>query len=93
METKTFFVYSDTEMEAIIKKVYGQEYEIAPGEQLGNGSNLAYEMEIDERYTRERVISWLGIKKFDSSMLRALLQDMVNNHNLPEGNYLIKVWW
>jgi hypothetical protein len=93
MKKQEFFVYDYKEMEEQIIKVYNQKYDIVASEELGNGSNLAYEMEIDERYTRERVISWLGIKKFDNWMLRSLLQDMVNNHNLPEGNYLIRIYW
>lgn len=93
METKTYNIYDYKEMETVIEKVYHQKYDIVASEELGNGSNLAYEIEINEEYNRERVVSWLGIKKFDNWMLRALLQDMVNNHNLPEGNYLIQVYW
>jgi len=93
METRTYNVYTYLEMEDIIEKIYGQHYDIVASEELGNGSNLSYELEINEEYNRERVISWLGIKKFDNWMLRGLLQDMVNNHNLPEGNYLIQVYW
>lgn len=93
METKNYYVYDYQEMEKQIEKVYHQEYDIVAGEVLGNGSCLTYELEINEEYNRERVVSWLGIKKFDNWMLRPILQDMVNRHNLPEGNYLIRIHW
>jgi len=82
------------EFEDLVKKEYGQDYEFVPDIECGNDSDHSYSIE------KEELDSWdaKSIEEFKSTgkysfMARRLLQDLVNNDKLPEGDFLITVSW
>lgn len=92
MKDVCYKVYDFGELEELILKTYGQEYDIHADEELSNEDVKTY-----DNMTHERLDEW-DIKNIDA--LRAgkpkmwslvvIIQDMVNNGVLQPGNYLLE---
>jgi len=92
---KTVLKVDYIDLESFIFEVYGAEYEIAPGEECGNNSNLKFligKEEIDTYY-RDKLQYWRMGEGEASFLLRTILTDLCNNDKLEAGEYIVNVYW
>jgi hypothetical protein len=88
-----YYTLGYSELERYFKTVYGHEYEIPPGEEIGQCSQEEdIELEqLDEYDTKQ-------LNKFKTTgqgnfLLRILMTDCCNIGLLPAGKYIIDVTW
>lgn len=86
-----FVDYGD--LEAKILETYGHEYEIPCMEEVGHCSK---EYDIDKEPLDEydiEAVDLLRQGKPKHYTLRVIMQDMVNNDVIPEGNWVVDINW
>jgi hypothetical protein len=92
MEQISIFKINASEFDDLVKKTYNQDFEFAASEEVSNDSNHLYEVKKNELLFPEVVQEFRDTGEY-CCISRYLLQDMVNNDVLPEGNYLITEYW
>jgi hypothetical protein len=96
MKTQLYYVMNYGELEKLITKTYAlkESYEFVAMELLGNDSSWVVHVEkepLDE--WQETCIQQLKAGQPNEHSTQTIMQDMVNNGQLPEGHYLVEVCW
>lgn len=94
---KTITEVNYNDLEKVIEDVYGAKYEIPSMEERGSGSGDMMEINIRTKvplraYDCEEIIK-LRAGKPSQWILRTIMQDMVNNREIPEGFYIVDISW
>ena len=94
--TTTYIEVDYSDLDAFISEVYGHDFESAACEEWSNDSQ--HKIIIPGKYVfsdddYESIQRFRRGDGYDSFILRAIMQNMVNNDVLPPGNYLISVSW
>lgn len=100
MRTVTYFVYDYKDMQKVIKRYFHREYDIIAEEEAHNGTNITIEdlkwQKKPNKDDEEEIKLWKrGVSGEDAPFitLEMLIQYMINNMALPNGNYLVEVNW
>lgn len=90
----TYKVISYGDIDNLIRKTYGHEFDIVADQEVCNGANLNFNVSKGtvESYDKQRLESFVefGTGHFIGHLI---LTDLCNKDLLEEGNYLIKVSW
>lgn len=85
--------YND--FDRIVQEVYDKPYEIVADEEAGNYQAKTYgdvkKEELDE-FDVEQLEKFKNTGKY-YYLSRIILQDLVNNDYLPEGDFVIEIFW
>jgi hypothetical protein len=87
------------DFESIVQAVYDQEYEFVADVECGNDSEHSFtdvtKGSLDKYgpYDRQTLEEFKSIGKYGYGTARILLNDLVDQELIPEGNYLITVSW
>lgn len=92
MKKKTVIEMDYKELETLVKKTYGQEYNFVEDEECGNDSSHSFNFEEEtlDAFSKEQLQSFKAGHN-PSYITGTLIQDMVNNKILEQGDYLITV--
>jgi len=91
--TKTVHEVSYSDLEELIKQTYGQEFSVPADQEIGNDSSINYDnMTKGNDYDREAVMDFAATGQHEY-ILAEILQDLVEQDLIPEGNYLISICW
>jgi hypothetical protein len=85
--------YND--FDRIVQEVYGKPYEIVADEETGNYQAKTYgefKKEELDKYDAGELEQFKNTGKY-SYLSCVLLQDLVNNDYLPEGEFVIEICW
>ena len=95
MIEKTYIEMEYRELDELIKKTYGHEYEFVCYEELGNGVDKSFTVkaEILDGWAQADLDGFIATGKIGRWRTHTLLTDMVNRGILKPGNYLIEVFW
>lgn len=93
----TIYSVDHTDVEQLIKEVYGHTYEIMPMEEVGSSQYAAtYDQNVQaaelDKWQVEEIAGLLQGTP-EQFMLGTILQDMCNNGFIDAGRYSIKVTW
>ena len=98
LKTKTFFVFDDKQIEAIIKEYLDlpkdTDFELAPLEEWSNDSD--YTFSISEELSSWEEVYWNKYlvndkKDKDWPGIRTVLAKMVQSKVLPKGDYIVSI--
>ncbi len=95
MKTKVFTEIDYHELDALINKFYGiTSYNCVAVEEWNNDEDhsFSFEKESLDEY-QEKEIEEIKASKLPMYSVSTVMQDLVNNDILPEGNYLISICW
>lgn len=94
---KTIISVDCYDVEQLIKKIYGHQYEIMPMEEVGSSQYAAtYTQLVEKReleFDEPDSIKALKDGKPNQYCLNAILCDMCNNGHIAKGEYIIEVNW
>ena len=92
---KTVLKVDYNDLESFIFEVYGAEYEIAPGEECNDGTNLKFlvEKEALNEYDLQRLNNWRMGEDMPDFLLHVILTDLCNNGKIEVGEYIVNVSW
>lgn len=93
--TKTVHEVEYSELDRFASEVYGRNVEIVPAEEWSNYESHSFDIKkkpFDE-YDAERMLNFMEAGKQTFGITRLLLTDMVNNGLIPEGEYLVGIYW
>lgn len=93
-ETKTLHIVDYRYLEEKIREVYGKKYDIPRDEECGNDCSLQMggKKEPLLKYDSNRIETFRNTGRC-RYLLRTLVQDMINNDHIPEGDWLVEVSW
>ncbi len=94
MTKKEAYFTDYNEVEKLIKDKLNIEYEILPGEECNNGTNLEFDLKknpLDKWETKD--FENLKAGKNEGFALNVLLQVLVNEGHLEPGTYIIDCSW
>lgn len=83
-----------SELEELVKKVYGIEWSLVADQELGNDSSYSVEISKEEidGYEIGRLEAWKK-GKFVGWLAPWIMTDLCNNGHLEPGDYLIQISW
>lgn len=96
-KTKTVISVDYNDLEDVIREFYGHEYEILPMEEIGS-SQYAATTEMTVKKGDLDKWAYKGIEALKAGnpeqySLSYILQDLANNGEIPEGDYMIGINW
>ncbi len=97
MKRITYFEMDYQEFDELIERTYGHSYEIVAFEEKSNDSTITWhnctKRVLDPLYEVPEVETFKTTGKIKNWRSCLLLEDMINNDVLPEGNYSIQISW
>lgn len=96
MKKVEYYTMEWYDFEGLVKEIYGYKYEFVADKECSNDSDHAFNNIMKKPFSFNYDIEQL--EKFKQTgeycgIYYTLLQDLVNNDKLPEGNFLIRVSW
>lgn len=93
--TKTIHTIDYNDFDRIVSEVYGHEFEIVAAEEAGNYQAKTYTA---RKGDNEKYKTTHYVEKFKKTgdymyITSSLLNDLVDNDYLPEGEYAIEISW
>lgn len=100
---KTLFEVDSDDLDRFINQHYGwahDHFEFIPDQEMSNNTSKSYDFKkknldptnILDRHQIEELKRFKS-GKHESYIFQNIMQELVNNDILPEGEYLIKVFW
>lgn len=92
-QKKVIYEVDYNDWDEFINKYYGiKQYEIVAAEEYGNYESHSFTAKKGEDYDEEDIRD-LKSGKFVPWVTHDIFQDLANNDAIPEGEYLISVFW
>ena len=92
---KVVFEVDYGDLEAFILEQFGREYEIAPGEEASNGSNLRMDIKAEPNsdYYQKQLDRFIAGEGEPTYMVRPILTHLCHTGKIEPGCYIIRVSW
>ena len=95
IKTKTVHQVDYSDFDSYVEEVYGQVFEFVAEEEANNYTSKTYQVKKGplNKWNQEDVDRFKATGSHPRPSAGALLQDMANQDLIPEGDYIIKVYW
>lgn len=95
MNERLYKVIDYNDLDKLVSKTYGREYEVVAAQECNNDTCLSYyaDEEKFDKWDMAALRDWISGDNDDAPSLHVLLNDMVNNSILEAGWYLIQISW